>query len=412
MGWAGLGWAQVTYQLGDDVQSHEIGQSTNLLAGWRRLHDGARGEDPDTRWMQYRVWGQPAAWCDQIICTWISEYLQELYPQGCIQIVDCLGSQWSPEVVLKCWAANQAQIPIAPNSTSYLQVADTHVHATLKAYILAQKERLQAEFDQFAAAAGQEREANWGLRELSSVMGEAWHQMLLLQADRDVVLHAAIKNQLLAFRPDQDGTLQRIDQIIAPWTVQHPLLPPSKGITYRTAQARLEDAASWPEQGPPEPEWQKIDQIGSYLHQLQEVPGREEAELDLRFEDLQLTPQQLAMAASPESRLKKLTPVRYGVAAHMESRARIKAAIRHRTQKPGKSAQKLSARCKRKFAQEALQKLEAAGSLPALSNTIMPAARGQQRWPPSASPTVTPGRGFGRQLAQAKRSQRSRSHTR
>ena len=118
--------------------------------------------------------------------------------------------------------------------------------------------------------------------------------------------------------------------------------------------------------------------MGSYLHQLQEVPGREEAELDLRLQDLELTPQQLAMAASPESRLKKLTPVRYGVAAHMESRARIKAAIRHRTQKPGKWAQKLSARYKRKFAQEALQKLEAAGSLSALSNTIMPAARGPQ----------------------------------
>ena len=120
---------QVTYQCGDETESYQEGQSTSLLQGWRRLRDGAPGEEPDTRWMQYRVWGQPAAWCDQVICTWISEYLQELYPQGCIQIVDCLGSQWAPPVVLKCWAASQVQLPIAPNATSYLQVADTHIHA-------------------------------------------------------------------------------------------------------------------------------------------------------------------------------------------------------------------------------------------------------------------------------------------
>ena len=326
--------------------------------------------------MQYRVWGQPAAWCDQVICTWISEYLQELYPQGCIQIVDCLGSQWAPDVVLKCWAASQAQIPIAPNATSTLQVADTHVHSPLKAHILCQKTRLQAEYDQIAVANGQERFASWGLQELASVMGEAWTQMMALQADKDLVLHGAIKNQLLAFRPDQEGNLQRIDSIRAPWTDKHPLLPPSQGIKPVTACARIDGAAAWPEGGPPEPDWTKVDQLGTYLHQLQEVPGREEAELDLRLRDLQLTPQQLAMAASPESRLKTLTPVRHGVAAQMESRARIRTAIRHRVLRPGKWATKLSARYKQKFAQEANKKLQAAGSMAALSNTIMPGASG------------------------------------
>ena len=142
--------------------------------------------------------------------------------------------------MLKCWAANQAQIPIAPNSTSYLQVADTHVHAPLKKHILQQKTRLQAEYDQIAEANGQQRFANWGIQELASVMGEAWAQMSALQADRDLVLHGAIKNQLLAFRPDQEGNLQRIDQITAPWTELHPLLPPSQGIKPRTARTRLD----------------------------------------------------------------------------------------------------------------------------------------------------------------------------
>ena len=213
--------------------------------------------------MQYRVWGQPAAWCDQVICTWISEYIQELYPQGCIQIVDCLGSQRGPEVVLKCWAANQAQIPIAPNSTSFLQVADTHVHALLKAYILQHKTRLQAEFDQIAVANGQERFASWGLAELSAIMGEAWHQLLQIQQEKDLVLHASISNQLLAFRPDREGQLQRVDTIEAPWTTQHPLLPPFRAIRPATARARLDGARDWPQGSPPEPDWSKLDRLGN-----------------------------------------------------------------------------------------------------------------------------------------------------
>ena len=118
--------------------------------------------------------GQPAALCDQMMCCWLSEYIQELYPQGCIQIVDCLGSQWAPAVVLKCWAASQAQIPIAPNGTSYLQVADSHVHSPLKKDILGEKTRLQGEFDMVAQAKGQERFVQWGIKEMSSVLGEAW----------------------------------------------------------------------------------------------------------------------------------------------------------------------------------------------------------------------------------------------
>ena len=82
------------------------------------------------------------------------------------------------------------------------------------------------------------------------------------------------------------------------------------------------------------------------------------------------------MAAPPESRLKNSTPVRYGVAATMDSRRRISAAIKRKTQKPSKWAQKLSARYKHAFAQEASKKLDAAGTMSNLSNTIVPAATG------------------------------------
>ena len=66
-----------------------------------------------------------------------------------------------------------------------------------------------------------------------------------------------------------------------------------------------------------------LDQMGSYMHQLKEVPGQEEAVLDIRFEDLQLTPQQLRMAMPPEARLKTFPQVRHGVVARMDTRKRM-----------------------------------------------------------------------------------------
>ena len=268
-------------------------------------------------------------------------------------------------------------MPIAPNATSFLQVADTHIHSPLKSHIQAQKSRLQAEYDEIAVSNGQARFASWGIQEFASVMGEAWTQMTQLQSVNDLVLHGAIKNQLLAFRPDEEGILQRVDQIEAEWARVHPLLPPSKGITYHTANQRLQSAAHWPSSGPPEPDWKEVDQMGSYLHQIQEVPGREEAELDMRFQDLELTPQQIHMTASPESRLKNFVPVRHGVEARMASRKRVeKAQLNKARVKPSPWAQKLSARYNRAFAEASKRKLQAAGSTSALSNTIMPVASG------------------------------------
>ena len=198
-------------------------------------------------------------------------------------------------------------------------------------------------------ANGQERFVSWGLAELSAIMGEAWHQLLQIQQEKDLVLHASISNQLLAFRPDREGQLQRVDTIEAPWTTQHPLLPPFRAIRPATARARLDGARDWPQGSPPEPDWSRLDRLGNYLHQLADVPDREEAELDLRFDELQLSPHQLSMAASPEARLKTLQPVRHGVAAQMESRRRIA----RRVARPNKWARQLGQRYKLNFAQSA-----------------------------------------------------------
>ena len=123
--------AQVTYQVGEEEITLQAGTSAgNVLRGWRLLR-----QDPDQSWAsELEIWGQPAAWADQIICLWVSDYLQRHFSQ-CIYIVDCLGSQWCEEVLLRTWSNQQLQVPIAPNATFQVQVADTHHHSQLKQYI-------------------------------------------------------------------------------------------------------------------------------------------------------------------------------------------------------------------------------------------------------------------------------------
>ena len=134
----------VTYQVGDETETFQQGQpSQGLLSTWRATRDQA---DPEIQHMfqQIRVWGQPSGWTDEVITTWMSSYVKrELAPDGCLQIVDCLGSQWSEVTLSHTWANQQMQVPIAPNATSCLQIADTHIHSPLKAYIRQAKSELQ-----------------------------------------------------------------------------------------------------------------------------------------------------------------------------------------------------------------------------------------------------------------------------
>ena len=124
----------VSYQVGDELVEFKVGQSAKgLLQNWRATRDMASPEG-QAMFQNIRVWGQPSGWTDEVITSWLSNYVKDqLAPDGCLQIVDCLGSQWSDVTLAHCWANQQAQIPIAPSATSLLQVADTHIHSPVKA---------------------------------------------------------------------------------------------------------------------------------------------------------------------------------------------------------------------------------------------------------------------------------------
>ena len=110
----------VTYQVGDETVTFQQGQpSQGLLRTWRATRGHA---DPEIQhiFQQIRVWGQPSGWTDEVFTTWMSSYVKrELAPDGCLQIVDCLGSQWSEPVLLQAWMKNMIWCPLAPDTTSY-----------------------------------------------------------------------------------------------------------------------------------------------------------------------------------------------------------------------------------------------------------------------------------------------------
>ena len=111
---------------GELVQRKAGTHTRGLLSAWVEL----RLQFPDLGWFQNaRVWGQPAAWTDNVIASWHSDLVRSQRRQA-IHVVDCLGGQWTPEVLFTAWKNQQMQIPIMPGATSFLQVPDTHFFPT------------------------------------------------------------------------------------------------------------------------------------------------------------------------------------------------------------------------------------------------------------------------------------------
>ena len=84
------------------------------LGPWLEFRDAHEHEW--TRLSKYfRIWGQPSAWANETICVWQSDFVKERWVQA-ITLCDCLGSQWTPTVLLTAWLNNQMQMAISPEA--------------------------------------------------------------------------------------------------------------------------------------------------------------------------------------------------------------------------------------------------------------------------------------------------------
>ena len=127
----------VTYETSQgETKKFVKGESVEqLLRGWR----GAlmKFEEPERNELLRRIeiWGQPRAWTDELIATWMVEFLANECGRPSLVYADCLSSQWTASVLMRAWLENMIWAPYAPEVTSWLQEPDTHEHSQLKALI-------------------------------------------------------------------------------------------------------------------------------------------------------------------------------------------------------------------------------------------------------------------------------------
>ena len=114
------------------VSSYKKGESSGqLLRGWRTALLQCSPDERARVLDNITVWGQPRAWTDEKIASWMIEFIASEYGQ-CLAFGDCLASQWSEAVCLRAWLSGVVWAPYAPDVTSWLQEPDTHEHSQLK----------------------------------------------------------------------------------------------------------------------------------------------------------------------------------------------------------------------------------------------------------------------------------------
>ena len=193
---------------------------------WLKLRESML--DQKSKFEDVRVWGQPAAWSDSIIQCWLSELVHEKCPQT-VNIVDCFCGQWSPVVMESLFWNSQMQVPVGPDCTPLLQVADVAVIAQAKVAGNKRKSELGLLLNEAARREGVEFSGRFGKFEIFSVVETMAKRQSQLQQERDVVLSVMIQTQCLAVRPDASGRLVKVAD--TPLGQKFPSLPFCKGLS-------------------------------------------------------------------------------------------------------------------------------------------------------------------------------------
>ena len=194
------------------VSSYKKGESSGqLLRGWRTALLQCSPDERARVLDNIPVWGQPRAWTDEKIASWMIEFIASEYGQ-CLAFGDCLASQWSEAVCLRAWLSGVVWAPDAPDVTSWLQEADTHEHSQLKSEIRQVKgemhRALESEWlveSKKQEHRGQLRYPNaWGPYECLHVVSEAYARFREKYKAK-VPLEGLQANQILRVRPRTSG---------------------------------------------------------------------------------------------------------------------------------------------------------------------------------------------------------------
>ena len=256
-----------SFEFAGQLIQHVAGESAKgMMREWVKL----RSELGEELFQELRVWSQPAAWADEVIHCWLVEVLGSLVTQS-INVCDCFAGQWTPRVLESSWLSQMAVVPVGPDCTPILQVADVAVIGPAKSA----GERRKAELNQLlelkAEREGVPFRGQFGKYEIFEVARSMVEYQTKLQSQRDGVLECLLRTQCLALRP-RGKRLELVDG--QEWLARSGLSrsPQSAGLQARWVQSRLGEWYSQESETPvpPVPEW---DSIGSAFMEDSPVPA-------------------------------------------------------------------------------------------------------------------------------------------
>ena len=73
-----------------------------VLRGWTSALATMTDDERATVLGEIDIWGQPRAWTDELISTWMFDFIVEEYGQA-LAFGDCLGSQWTETACPRAW---------------------------------------------------------------------------------------------------------------------------------------------------------------------------------------------------------------------------------------------------------------------------------------------------------------------
>ena len=119
-------------------------------------------------------------------------------------------------------------VPVAPDCTSILQIADVAVIAAAKRAGEAKKQELLLLLEEVARRESTPYQAKMGKYEVFEVAVAMAKHQAELQKSRDVIMGVAVATQMLALRPGKDGSLVRVAD--TPLSQKFPAEPISRGL--------------------------------------------------------------------------------------------------------------------------------------------------------------------------------------
>eukprot|EP00438_Fugacium_kawagutii_P023501 Skav201510 [mRNA] locus=scaffold1154:403000:409629:+ [translate_table: standard] len=254
-----------TFSVGDKTITRKKGESAGkILLPYRRL----RKEHPDLVG-EVDIMSQPAANVDSVILTWVIQRQAEEYPCS-VWMRDCFSSVFADSTTEALALANQLSCLVAEKCTSKLQITDTDFSKQFKSLVKSKLTELRSEWQSSA----QEDHAFWkiGPFEIVSSVVYAQRYMQKKNYDDSWVLRAAIRNGILAYRPNPET--QKLEPILdQEWAQEFNEMLPSLALGFGSKRFDpnwLSDRYKWldTEGVPSEPNW-GLSAVAKHISDLQ-----------------------------------------------------------------------------------------------------------------------------------------------